>query len=315
VRALRPALRSYLARSAGSQDDSVPLPPPEVATYLRQHEAPLQALRTQLSANPPPRWLSDIREVAEPPRPNAMGHGELMDLLAADALARHRRGDDAMAWQDLEAIWKLARGLQADPDDFGHVIGSYGVQVVLGIAAKLAPPAPPWWREVMELDVNRAEVAAIQFAAWRHLTFTDRYPVGEHDDDNATEEVLRRGAEAVVGPYKIERAQRVATDMRMRAARFAGTTACGETVERIWQRPRRLAVAREMVAKLLSLKEVRRATGDWPAAVPGIATSFCSDRSWSYTRSADGAMRLALTPPLPQDRSRLRMPVELRYPR
>jgi hypothetical protein len=315
VRAMRPLLRTYLSKSIASPDDRVSPLSPEVATFLRQHEAPLQALRTQLAANLPPRWLSDIREIGDPPTPNATGHSELIALLAADALDRHRRGEDVTAWADLEAIWKLANGLLAEPDSFSNTVGMYGAQVVVAIAAKLPPPAPPWWRGVLELDFNRAEVGAMQFMAWRHLTYSDRYPVGEPDDDTAAEEVFRRGAEAVVGPYMVARAQRVAADMRVRATRFAHSTACGESVERLWIRARRLVVAREAVTKLLALKDMHRTTGAWPAGVPGIEKSVCSDRSWTYIREADGGMRLTLTPPMPEDRARLPLTTDFRYPR
>jgi hypothetical protein len=303
---LRPSIRTYLGGAIATASDVVDAPPAEVVAFLAEQNAALGALRAQLNANAPPRWTSDIQELADPPRPNLAGHAVLIALFGADALDHHHRGNDATAWQDLDAIWKLGRGLLAEPDRSNITFGLYAAQTVTGIAAKLSPPIPLWWRAFVELDFERPIAAAYQYQAWRNLTFTRRYPAGEPSDDGAFREALRRGAEVVVGPFRVEQAERSAASMRERTARFTRLPPCASfgdpfaSLDFQWMRARSYAIEREGVAHLLVLKETRRAANDWPPSWPGIERSRCAGRTWSYTRASDGSMRLALTPPLPQ---------------
>src|SRR5258708_4073469 len=145
---------------------------------------------------------------------------------SADALDRHPRGNGAAAWQGRHAIWKLGRGLLAEPDPFSTMSGLSAAQTVTGIAAKLSPPVPLWWRTFAAFDFERPMAAGFQYQVWRNLLFTKRYPAGEPDNDGAFGEDLRRGAEVVVGPFRVEHAERYAATTRERVARFARTPPC-----------------------------------------------------------------------------------------
>jgi hypothetical protein len=309
-------MRKYILDIVNDEGARVDAPPEAVGQFLTGHQNALAAVRAQLNANAPPRWRSDVQELSDPPRPNLSGHTELLWLLAADALQHHRGGDDATAWQDLDAIWKLARGLLAQPDSWSLYNALASAQIVTGIAAKLTPPVPLWWRGFLTFDFDRASAAASQYEAWRTLTFTEHYPAGEPDDDNAVHEMLRRGAEVVVGPFAIEHAQRTASAMHRRALQLSRTPPCGKRgneYEPLSQRLNRFPVEREGVAKLLLLQEARLATGTWPSTLPAIDHSQCVGHTWQYGLSNDGTMRLALTPamPSPQNReTRLLLPLE-----
>lgn len=308
---LRSATREYLASTLSVPGDHrEPLPAP-IAQYLAGHQPALAAVRAQLNANAPPRWRSDAQDLSDPQRPNLGAHNELTRLLAVDALERHRAGDDATAWLDLGALWMLARGLLASPDRWSTYAGVSAAQLTAGIAARLAPPLPPWWRSFMAFDFDRANAASMQYEAWRDLTFTQRYPVGEPDDDDAVGSVLQHGAEVVIGPFHIERARRAAVSMRQRAERLARTPPCaGEEEHSFLQLSRRLLIEREGVDRYLALEDAHRATGAWPASVP--EQSQCVGHTWKYTRTSDG-VRLSLTPPFPPPRTdgpRLALPLE-----
>jgi hypothetical protein len=302
----------------------VDAPPAEVAAFLAEHDAALAALRAQLNANAPPRWTADVQELVDPPRPNLAGHTHLFVLFAADALERHRQGDDATAWRDLDAIWKLGRGLLAQPDFASIASALYGAQLVTGVAAKLPPPIPLWWHTFADTDFEQPIAAAYQYQAWRNLTFTQRYPAGEPSEGGAVREALRRGAEVLVGPFRIERAERSAASMRVRTTRFARMPPCANTgdpfasLDFLWVRGRSYSIELEGVSRLLVLKEARLAANDWPPSWPGIERSRCAGHSWSYTRASDGSMRLTLTPPLPPRparETRLALPLEFQEPR
>jgi hypothetical protein len=315
-RTLRPVMRKYLLDSVNDGREQVEAPPETLAQFLAEHQSALTAVRAQLNANAPPRWRSDAQDLSDPPRPNLPGHTELVSLLAADALEHHRTGDDGTAWQDLDAIWKLARGLLAQPDSWSLYNALSSAQILTGIAAKLTPPVPLWWRGLVTFDFDRASAAASQYEAWRTLTFTEHYPAGEPDDDNAVHEMLRRGAEVVVGPFQIERAQRTASAMRRRATQLSRTPPCGKRgneYEPLYPRLGRFTIEREGVAKVLLLQEARLATGAWPSTLPAIDHSQCLGHTWQYSRSDDGTMRLALTPALPGPKhpeTRLLLPLE-----
>jgi hypothetical protein len=216
-------------------------------------------------------------------------------------------------------MWKLARGLLAQPDSWSLYNALSTAQMLTGIAAKLAPPVPLWWRGFLTFDFDRASTAASQYEAWRTLTFTEHYPAGEPDDGNAVHEMVRRGAEVVVGPFAIEHAQRTASAMRRRAIQLSRTPPCGNRGNEYEPLPRRLGrftIEREGVTKLLLLQEARLATGVWPATLPGIDHSQCVGHTWQYGLSKDGTMRLALTPAMPSRPSReTRLLLPLAYER
>lgn len=282
--AMWPKVTQYVIDNVALGSDDVSEPAPALAQFLSHHEASLAALRAQLNANGPPRWRSDVQELNDPPHANYSGHAILSSLLAADALLRHRAGDDATAWLDLDAMWKLGRGLLADPGTWSTLSALSIARKTAGVAAKLAPPLPPWWRSFLDVDFDRARAAADQYDAWRYVTFTERYPAGEPDGDNALRESVRRGAEVVVGPFRIDRAQRAAENARRRALRAARETPCDAT------RTHRFVIEREGVARLLALKEAPRA---------GSEPSRCPGHEWRATSGVDGTIELALTPPFP----------------
>jgi hypothetical protein len=280
-----PAVTQYVIDNVGDGSDAVAEPSPALAQLLSKNETALATLRAQLNANAPPRWRSDVQELLDPPHPNYSGHAILTSMLAADALLRHRADDDATAWQDLDAMWKLGRGLLAEPDTWSRLSALSIARKTAGVAAKLSPPVPLWWRSFLEVDFDRARAAADQVEAWRHVTFTERYPAGEPDDDNALlREALRRGAEVVVGPLRIERARRAAAGARRVAERLAHADPCDASGIH------RFVIEREGIAKLLELKEAPHA---------GSEPSRCPGHEWRATASPDGTIELALTPPFP----------------
>lgn len=317
-------LRTYLVEEVAKPGDVVAAPPPTVATWLRQKAEGFGALRAHLNANPSPRWTSDVQALFDPPRPNVMGSSDLMAFLAADALEHHRNGDDAAAWQDLDGVWKLAGGLFAEPDPYRELMGLYGMQLVTGVAIKLPAPPPPWWRGVVVFDAERSVAASMQFQAWRELERTRRFPAGDRDDDGNGREVVRGAEEVVFGPVRIAHAERAAAHARARANTLAATKSCGSAgtpgqrmddnfAEMLWHRARRSVAEREGVTKLFALKEARRATGHWPATLPGLQHAWCPDHTWRYTVAADGSSAsLTLEPSIPPaGNARLIVPLSL----
>jgi hypothetical protein len=55
TRALRPAMRKYIAGEVNTASDTVEAPPQEITRFLQEHADALTAVRAQLNANAPPR--------------------------------------------------------------------------------------------------------------------------------------------------------------------------------------------------------------------------------------------------------------------
>jgi hypothetical protein len=307
VQSKRLPLQSYIAAQIVRQDDAIESPPSEIRQFLDEHVAALDELRTLLASDAVPHWAVDADDVFHSSIPDLAGHMQLFRILAADALDRERRGDHVTAWQDAEAGWSLGQGLWSQPDIISTLIALAGTRMMNDVAAKLAAPAPPWHRQLLAFDAERAVAAAMQFEAWRVLTIANRYPAGEPDVEKGPPPLLRRLASVIFRPSRLRRASENALRLREDASELARSTSCGGdpalrnpvvnvtslfSSPGIWRRLHRFRVEREAVEKLLMLKEQRRRSGVWPGSMPGIERSSCSDGSWRYRHESDGSMSL-----------------------
>jgi hypothetical protein len=287
MRKLRQSFVRYLASEVAKSDDSIDEPPPDVKQYLDEHRAALDELRAQLIANSEPRWALDIQELWTAPEPNGSGHFDLFAIFASDALQQRRAGTDVVAWQDLEATWKLARGLWSRPD-FSAALS--GTRLMNDVAWKMRAPAPPWWREVLAFDADRAAATSVEYEAWLFVEGAKRYPAGEPDDESSTREHARRAAGLFLGPLRIRQAENYAGRLRNDEIAAARSHNCADD-DVHHRRVRRFIVEREGVAKLLALK-----AAGWPPSPVNIDRSTCSDRTWRHENGT-----LSISKPIPGD--------------
>jgi hypothetical protein len=312
LRTLRQTMFTHLAAQVVKPDDSIDALPASVADFFRDHVASIDALRQQLIANAPPRWTLDMRELFDPPGPNASTHVDLFALLTADALEQRRLGHDDVAWQDLEASWKLIRGLSSHPN-FAFTALS-GLRLTNEVAWKMSAPPPAWWRDFMQFDHDRVVLAAIQYDAWRNVEVAHRFPAGEHEEDAPLREVFRRSAEVVLGAWRVRHAEDYARRSREATTAIAAIRNCGpEHVSvagdneygGIVRRMRRFAAEREGVSKVLALKQ---------GLIVNIDQSTCADRRWLFQRSADGSWSLAISRAIaPEPQQRIVLPLVWHY--
>ncbi len=304
VRRRRLPFQAYLAAQIAKPDDTVDAPPAEIRQFLDEHVAAIDELRTLLAGGDVPHWAVDVEEPLRASIPDFEAHPQLFRILAADALDHSRRGDGVTAWQDARAGWTLAQGLWSQPDLISTMIALFGTRMMNEVAAKLAAPAPPWWhRELLTFDTNRAIASAMQFEAWRELNVANRHPAGEpHEEPKAGLAVMKHVAAILAHPARLRRASQDASAFREVAGELARLRSCRDApaprpdtvnVEGIWWRINRFRVEREAADKLLTLKEMQRASGAWPDSMPGIERSSCSDGGWRYRRETDGSMSLS----------------------
>lgn len=300
MQSLRSQFIDYLAGEVKTDDDTIGEPPAKVQEYLASHRAAIDELREQLIANAEPRWTSDVNELWEPPQPNVSGHFDLYMILATDALEQRRTRHDDLAWQDLEAIWKLVRGVWAHP---GQVSGASGMRLMNDVAWKMGTPPPAWWREVTTFNIDRAVTSAMQYDVWRTMQTAERFPAGEPEEASRPKEMFRRIAAVLTGPMRLRRAEAMARSARIGESAFATTTNCAESSV-LHRRARRFIAEREGTAKFLALK-----AAGWPSTLPGIEHSDCSDRTWRYENG-----RLSISAPIPLDQQqRIVLPLSWRH--
>jgi hypothetical protein len=82
--------------------------------------------------------------------------------LVASALAKARSNDGA-AWDDLHAVWKLARTLDGHPQMMAQTAALAMARMINAVAWKMALPAPAWLDELQARDQVRPLLEAFQY--------------------------------------------------------------------------------------------------------------------------------------------------------
>lgn len=84
--------------------------------------------------------------------------------LVASALTK-ARGNDLAAWDDLHAVWKLARSLEHHPQMMAQTAVLTMARMINAVAWKMPLPAPAWFNELQERDNVRPLLDAFQYQA------------------------------------------------------------------------------------------------------------------------------------------------------
>ena len=82
--------------------------------------------------------------------------------LVASALAKARANDPA-AWDDLHAVWKLARTLDGHPQMMAQTAALSMARMINAVAWKMPLPAPAWLGELQARDNVRPLLEAFQY--------------------------------------------------------------------------------------------------------------------------------------------------------
>lgn len=297
----------YVYAQLEKPDDSVDAPPQDVTKALSEREQALGDV-TRLIDDPqsPIDWRDDIhaQERIVPPLHDILVLGR---LLAAHALIKH----DASSWDDVHALVVLARPLWSREDSFSASVAVSTLRLANGVARKLPPPVPAWWREVAEIDARHAVLESYQAESWTWSNWTENWRRSE------------RGAMLLTPLFDVSLAS-LLNRRRAAAEEFASSRACAFDADRWnlrWKLPdwnmigqregpeaggyefQRAAVfdfERGATERVLAIKEHR----------PPPVTSRCSDGTWSY---ANGTLQFSLTAiPLPP-RSYAAVPTTLHY--
>ena len=174
--------------------------------------------------------------------------------LVASALTKARAGD-AAAWDDLRAVWNLARSLEGHPQMMAQTAALTMARMINAVAWKMPLPAPAWFGELQQHDHMRPLFEAYQYQTasyWQDgaRMFPTKYLATSVEHD-------RRIAEELFGL--------TACDVNARENEL------GVNITSVWRRAFRYRAEREATANALRVREGK----------PIEAASRCSDGGWT----------------------------------
>jgi hypothetical protein len=178
----------------------------------------------------------------------------LARTLVATALAKARQHDSA-AWEDLHAVWNLARSLDGHPQMMAQTAALTMARMVNAVAWKMPLHPPAWLGELQERDNVRRLLDAFQYQTasyWQ--SGAQMFPTTflatsiEHDRRIAEELFKVTGCDVTMPMNKL-----------------------GPDLSSVWRRAFRFRAEREASANALRVREGK----------PIETKSVCSDGTWS----------------------------------
>jgi hypothetical protein len=175
--------------------------------------------------------------------------------LVANALAKARAHDPA-AWEDLHAVWNLARTLDASPQMMARTAALSMARMINAVAWKMPLPTPAWLRELQERDEVRPLLEAFQYSAASYWgdgarMFPTKWLANSVEHDRLIAGELFNATACDVNAH----ANELGTDLRF-----------------VWRRAFRYRAEREATANALRLREGK----------PIETASRCSDGGWTF---------------------------------
>jgi hypothetical protein len=175
--------------------------------------------------------------------------------LVASALAK-ARSEDPAAWEDLHAVWKLARSLEGQPQMMEQTAAFAMARMINGVAWKLPLPAPAWFGELQAHDAVRPLLEAFY------------YQTASYWQDGASLFPTKWHADAV------EHDRRIAEGLfhETRCDVSAPENKHGTNLTFIWRRAFRYRAEREATANALRIRDGK----------PLETTSRCTGAAWTF---------------------------------
>lgn len=175
--------------------------------------------------------------------------------LVASALAK-ARANDPTAWEDLHAVWKLARTLDGHPQMMVQTAALSMARMINAVAWKMPLPAPEWLGELQARDNVRPLLESFQAQSasyWEDgaQMFPTKWLAGSVEHDRQIAEALFKNTRCDVN---------------------APVNELGTDLTSVWRRAFRYRAEREATANALRVREGQ----------PIETESVCSDGSWSF---------------------------------
>jgi hypothetical protein len=176
-------------------------------------------------------------------------------VLVASALTRARANDPA-AWEDLHAVWKLARSLDGQPQMMSQTAAFSMERMINAVAWKMPPPAPAWFVELQQRDSLRPLLEAFHYQTASYAEdglriFPTKWFANSVDRDRGIAEELVHETRCDVNAPMND----LGTDLRS-----------------VWRRAFRYRAEREATVNALRVREGK----------PIESVSRCSDGGWTF---------------------------------
>lgn len=311
---------------------------PEPLQAFLQEKAPvLEEIRTGLRTEPP-LWRSDISKGYRAQMPPVIGQLDLGRLLLADALVALSQGNEALAVQDLEAIWRLSEGLVERPELIGPLVALAMRRMVVLALRHLEAPGPEWEARLAAFDPSRSILKAYQCEAVLMGTVAEEPRIGEIVSPSPGL-LGGRFTTALVRPY-LRLCCASGQEILLRQIQYVRASwpcLSPEALRQIkpptdkvpswnllarialpnlspgWDRAKLVQIAGDMTRKVMRLKAAKRATGTWPASLPEPDKPFCANDQYDYAVTPGGAMTLTFRGAVPTMESTKDFNVPLAY--
>lgn len=174
--------------------------------------------------------------------------------LVANALAK-ARAKDPTAWDDLEAVWKLARSLEGHPQLMSQTAELAMARMINAVAWKMPLPVPTWFGELQAQDNVQRLLDAFQHQTESYRKsqriFPTKWLASSIDHDRKIAEYLFNFSGCEVNTPMNE---------------------LGTDLTSVWRRAFRYRAEREATANALRLRDGK----------PIETSSRCSDGAWTF---------------------------------
>jgi len=188
---------------------------------------------------------------------NAERAAQLMvtKVLVASALAKARANEPA-AWEDLHAVWNLARSLDGHPQMMVQTAAFSMARMINAVAWKLPLPVPAWFAELQQRDSVRPLLESFQYQTASYANdglrlFPTKMLADSVDRDRGIAEALFKETRCDVNAREND----LGTDLRF-----------------VWRRAFRYRAEREATANALRVREGKTIE----------TASRCSDGAWTF---------------------------------
>lgn len=200
--------------------------------------------------------------------------------LIAGALKK-ARANDPEAWDELHAVWKLARSLDGHPQMMSQTAALTMARMINAIAWKMPLPTPEWFADLQKRDNVQPLLEAFQHQSasyWQSGAemFPTKWLAASVEHDRAIAE---------------EVAKATACDVKTRMNQL------GTDLTSVWRRAFRYRAEREATANALRIR----------LAQPIETQSVCSDGTWAFDQ---GTLRFSRE--IPSSENDWAMPLALR---
>jgi hypothetical protein len=306
----RAGFGSWLDAQLKTSDDSIASPPAALQAFLERRQPTVWRIVAALERDTP-QWDFERDEArARPERPELLFCLSLGRVLLAAALVQERSGEHALAGDLLEASWSLSRSLAVQPDLTAQLVSLAMAQRLAGVLRKMSDPPIPWLDRMSGDEPRRAlldvldsrvlpgrrgeadsvdQVLIARARAWQAATDRLRAFSPCEAARLSSEEVWRPAAE------EIERALAQGADPSLKTLSEIATPSLTSAI----RRADRLAVDRELTAKVLELRQEKAASRDgrWPEKFFDADSRICPGEAYEY-QARGGAMAIRFKGPI-----------------